>query len=132
MRKLIFVISLVLFTAITAEVQAISLGDSRSFNVDSSYDATNREHITAELKEITRYAYFYCDKDWWDDLDYEQRTKVGKSLNLLDREFDNKIYPTLTEVFGSEWKPGIDKNSHITVLIHPMKEEAGGYFNPGD
>ncbi len=129
---LIFVISLVLFIAIGVEAQAVSLGDTRSFNIDPSYDATAREQITAIVKKITRQAYFYCDKDWWNDLDYEQQAKAGRALDLLGGEFENKIYYTLTTNFGFEEKPGIDKDDRITVLIHPMKEEAGGYFNSGD
>ena len=38
----------------------------------------------------------------------------------------------MTSTFGHEWRPGIDKDSRITILIHPMIKEAGGYFNSGD
>lgn len=38
----------------------------------------------------------------------------------------------MTANFGSEPKPGIDKDDRIAVLIHPMISDAGGYFNSGD
>ncbi len=50
----------------------------------------------------------------------------------MEEEFKNRIYPILTAAFGSEWKPGIDKDERITILFHPMKKDARGYFNPGD
>ena len=45
-------------------------------------------------------------------------------------EFESKIYPVLTGNLGSEWNPGIDKDSRITILIHPMNEEAGEDLAP--
>lgn len=132
MRKVIFITSLIIFVIVGVEAQAATIGDSRSFNVDSSYDIIAREQITSVIEEISRRAYFYCDDNWWNTLDRSQQIKAKEALDSLGKEFDDKIYPTITKAFGSEWKLGIDKDSRITILIHPMKEGSGGYFNSGD
>jgi len=128
--KIIIIATILLFVPIFA--QAVSLGDSQDFNIDSSFDIRGREQITGVVKEISSRAYFYCDDNWWNTLDPSQQTKVRQALDVLGKEFDDKIYPTLTKIFGSEWKLGIDKDSRVTILIHSMKEGSGGYFNNGD
>jgi len=112
--------------------RAVQIGDSQNFNIDSSYDLTARSQTTATLRRITSKLYFYIDNGWWQSLDSQKQQEVDKALESLDSEFHNKIYPTLISAFGFEWEPGIDNDKHITILIHPMKEEAGGYFTSGD
>ena len=102
------------------------------FSINSSYDLNNREQITATLQKVTPKIYFYVDDAWWDPLDYNDRLEVKRVLYNLGQEFESKIYPTLTSTFGFEWKPGIDNDQRITVLIFPMSETAGGYFNSAD
>ena len=102
------------------------------FSVDPSYDLNNREQFAATLQEVTPKIYFYIDDNWWDPLDYNNRVKVKQALYDLGQEFESRIYPILTSTFGSEWKPGIDNDQRITVLIFPMQEMAGGYFNSAD
>ena len=113
-------------------LRAVQIGDSQNFNIDSSYDLTARSQTTATLRRITSKLYFYIDNGWWQSLDSQKQQEVDKALESLDSEFHNKIYPTLISAFGFEWEPGIDNDKHITILIHPMKEEAGGYFTSGD
>ena len=122
----------IIFLAIPSVVGADYLGQRVNFFVDSSYDLTGRSQLNASLQKITNQLYFYIDDIWWDKLDYSQKQKVSFALDSLAFEFEQKIYPTLTFSFGSEPKPGIDKDERITILIHPMIEEAGGYFNSGD
>ena len=82
--------------------------------------------------KVSSEAYWYLDNQWWRGLSESQKQEFTEDLNSLADEFDSKIYPILTGNFGSEWNPGIDKDSRITILTHPMIEEAGGYFNSGD
>ena len=112
--------------------QAISLGQTDVFFVDADYDAQGREKIIANLQRIGANAYFYVDNDWLAGLNQTKKNQVKQSLQVLDSEFHNNIYPTLTETFGSEWKPGIDKDNRIAVLFLPMKENTGGYFREND
>ena len=45
--------------------------------------------------------------------------------------FERKIYPTDRAVFGSEWRPGIDDDPHIT-LFYGHTAGVGGYFSNED
>ena len=129
MKKPILLFCLLFFLGIGISAQAETLGEKRNFYIESSYDLSQREELTAVLIKTTPQLYFYADEKWWN---FSPQNIVYQALTDLEEEFENKIYPTLTLAFGSEWKPGIDKDSHITVLIHPMDEEAGGYFKSGD
>lgn len=102
------------------------LGQEAVFVVDSSFDAQGRKEITAVQVKTSRTAYWFLEKN------IEQNQEVSNSINSLAQELEENIYPTLTKVFGSEWTPGIDKDTRITILIHPMKEKRGGYFNSAD
>lgn len=128
--KLIF-LGIILFL-IPFSIKADYRGQVVSFFIDSTYDLSQREEISTILKRVGLNAYFYIDEDWWNLLDYQEKQEVEQALYFLDNEFYYKIYPTLTSTFGKEWQLGIDNDSRITVLIHPMIEEAGGYFNFGD
>ena len=128
--KLIFIG--IVFLSLPVFVSAISLGQRADFFVDPAFDLSEREEISASLQRIGQNAYFYVEQEWWEELDREEKNEVNKTLQNLDNEFYYKIYPTLTSAFGSEWKPGIDKDSRITILIHPMLKEAGGYFRSSD
>ncbi len=122
----------VIFLTIPFFANAIYTGQEDNFFVDSTYDLSQRSQITATLQRISLKGYFYIDNDWWNTLNYSRKNEVKLALDSLVTEFDYKIYPILTSNFGFEWKPGIDDDRHITILIHPMVKEAGGYFNNGD
>lgn len=108
------------------------VNQTTNFSIDSSYDLTQRIQITATLRATSPTVYLYVDNDWWNSLTSLRQNEINATLASLITEFDYKIYPTLVSTFGSEWKPGVDNDPHIIVLIHPMKGEAGGYFNSGD
>ena len=113
-------------------VKADSLGQKVNFFVESSYDLNKRDQIPATLQRITPQLYFYFDDSWWNSLESQKKQDIDKIIDSLASEFQSKIYPTLTSTFGSEWKPGIDKDERITVLLHPMIKEGGGYFQSGN
>lgn len=107
-------------------------GENKSFYIDSTYDVYQRKEITATLRKMSNQLYFYVDNDWWETLFFVDKEKANIALSDLASEFERNIYPTLTSTFGSEWKPGIDGDEHITVLIHPMKKDRAGYFSSGN
>jgi len=113
-------------------VSADTLGQEVNFNIDPSYDLQARKETAAILQKITDQLYFYVDKQWWQNLTYSKKQSLEVAFYNLSQEFEKKIYPILTSTFGSEAKPGIDGDEKITILIHPMITEAGGYFNSGD
>jgi len=123
---------LVIFLFFPLGLKAVYVGESQSFYIDASYDLKSRDKITAILRRITPKIYFYIDDSWWNMQDQEKREDVEDALQSLGSEFNYKIYPTLSTIFGSEWFPGIDGDEKITVLLHSMDEGVGGYFNSAD
>ncbi len=93
--------------------------------------ASNTWEITpAELKVVgkTHFIYLESGKDF-----------SPERLESLKNEFDNVIYPTTSEYFGHEAKPGIDGDNEITILLMDIKDDfetsgvyTSGYFNLGD
>jgi len=130
LKKLFFLVLIFLFLPFFT--QALTIGQKVKFFIDSSYDSLGREEVSATLKRIGLNSYFFVDDDWFEKLDFSQKGKVEEAIYSLDNEFSNKIYSVLTSNYGSEWKPGIDGEERIYILIHPMKKGAGGYFNSGD
>lgn len=111
---------------------SISIGERAEFFIEPEYDYQNREEISAVLQKIGKRAYFYIDSGWWDSLTPQEKQEVDGALYSLNGEFEVRVYPTLTSQFGSEWKPGIDEDGRITILIHPMEERVRGYFRHAD
>ena len=55
----------------------------------------------------------------------------------IAREFDTRIYPNVRKWMGTEWKPGLDRDNRITLLMHDVGMndsglDYGGYFAPAD
>ena len=126
--KIIF-IAIVLISIPVWKAKADYSGQTVIFSIDPAYDLDKRENTSATLQKISSKAYFYIDDKWWQSLDSIRKSSIFSALDSLSFEFDSKIYPTLTSTFGPEANPGIDKDERITILIHPMIEESGGYFN---
>lgn len=122
----------VLLLSVPFAVAADSLGENVDFYVASSFDDSEREKLTASLQVRSDQLYFYIDNVYWDQLENSSQDELKSSLSILSQEFEETIYPILTSTFGSEWNPGIDNDARITVLIHPMKEGAGGYVRTDD
>lgn len=112
--------------------KAANHGSYVDFNVDKNFDVTGRESVAAVLVKTSPNIYFYVEKHWWDQQVTAKQNEILSNLDKLSAEFDNKIYPVLTSVFGSEWKPGVDGDNRITILFHSIKEGAGGYFRSVD
>src|SRR4030042_3523178 len=110
--------------------KAANLGERTPFFVENSYDLLDRSALMATLQEVSAKADFYTEDEWWNSLSSQDNAKA--LIRALALEFDQKIYPKLTQVYGSPWEPGIDNDPRITILISRIKEGAGGYFNSGD
>jgi len=89
-------------------------------------NSNTNEHfqINATLKYITPHTYFWA----------EDGTSVNMSdLKRLMDTFENKIYPTDREFFGSEWTPGVDNDPHIYILYaNNIGSTVAGYYNSSD
>lgn len=125
----IFLISVTLFFYFSIPVFADSLGQSKTLNVDSTYDYNGRVEVVATLRYIGEKSYFYIEDAWWNSLSSYERSQIEKSLANLANEFDKIIYPKLIDFFGGVWSLGIDNDPRITILMSKLKKNTGGYFD---
>ena len=130
--KKFFIITILCILFVAQGVMAVGFGNNVNFYVDEDFDASAREQIIATLVKTTPKLNFYIEKNWWDLQEQAKQTDILNNLNTLSQEFENRIYPTLTSVFGSEWKPGVDGDEKITILFQSLKEGTGGYFREAD
>ncbi|MBI4138118.1 MAG: hypothetical protein HY482_00790 [Candidatus Wildermuthbacteria bacterium] len=107
-------------------------GEKRQFSVDAGYDEQKREAVAATLRVVNSRAYVFVEDAWWDSLQSFDQYSAQQSMISLAAEFEQKIYPAVTQAFGPEWNPGIDGDEHITILFHAMRQDSGGYTNYGD
>src|SRR3989344_6124652 len=125
-NKVFFIasMSLVLFSALN--IKAASVGEIVNFTIEKNFDSSARSQVQAVLVKTTPNLYFYVEKNWWDLQVSAKQNEILSDLGITSLEFTNNIYPTLTSVFGSEWKPGVDGDNRITILFQSMKEGVGG------
>lgn len=75
-----------------------------------------------ELSWVSPHAYWYVEKG---------QPVLQSDLERAAREFENTIYPRVTDAFGQEWSPGIDNDPHLNI-IHAEIEGVAGYFSSSD
>jgi hypothetical protein len=99
-------------------------GDKQSFWLSNTDNGVKFFQVQTTLQYVTEHAYFWVQ----DGVDYQQ----ADAKKLMDT-FENKIYPTDREFFGSEWSPGVDNDAHIyLVYARGIGFSALGYFSPAD
>lgn len=113
-------------------VFADSVGQQVVFSVDSNFDAQERSQIPATLRKVTNQLYFYIENGQWNSWSTQRRNDILVALEELGSRFESEIYPSLTNTFGTERRPGIDRDERITVLLHNMRENVKGYFSTAD
>ncbi len=103
------------------------VGDKRKF---WTVNMTNNkfEQLDSTLKAIGKHCYLYLEDGH--DLDM-------KHIEKLKEAFDVNVYPKDTYYFGSEPKPGVDKDNRVVLLLLDIKDDfektggfVGGYFSP--
>ena len=100
-----------------------SLGDQKDFWV-MNMDTIDSFEVTATLRYATPHAYFWVENG----AGYNER-----ELQRLADAFENEMYPTDREFFGSEWSPGVDGDPHIYVLYaRGVGGTVAGYFSSSD
>ena len=115
-----------------ADIKAANVGDYINFKVGKDFEVNEKSEVSAILVKNAPNLYFYVEKSWWNSQVPAKQNDILANLNNLSYEFDSKIYPTLTSVFGQEWKPGVDGDNKIVILFHSIKQDAGGYFRSAD
>lgn len=128
LRKIIVVFVFFLFAQVSF-ASADTLGERRTFFVNEEYDLTGRIQLFATLQALSSHAYIYVDDVYWQSLSYEQRLAAQAALQEFGNEFDSRIYPEETRLWGQEPKPGIDGDERILILFQKIHPQAGGYFD---
>ncbi len=127
------IIVIAVFIVFPGAVSADQYYDNGIFFTDAKYAADSRTSVSATLRSISGKAYFYVEDDYWRSMtDANKQADYIKTLDKLGAEFDNNIYPNLTEFYGKPWEPGIDNDLRITFLLSPLKDSFGGYFSSKD
>jgi hypothetical protein len=95
------------------------VGEKETFWVTDTDTAINFQ-VDTTLAAVTDHLYFWIE----DGVDYSE-----KALNKLAAEFENNIYPTNQEFFGSEWIPGVDEDPHLYVIYaRGLGSNLAGYY----
>ncbi|MBI2451082.1 MAG: IPT/TIG domain-containing protein [Parcubacteria group bacterium] len=131
MKKLILKTFFFFLFLIPVQVFAGVLGETAVFNIEATHDLQKRNQVSAEITLISGNAEFFVDQNYLLSLG-SQRQSFENNLKALADEFDNNIYPKLTDFFGKEWSPGIDNNPRISMLLIEMVPLTGGYFRTQD
>lgn len=99
------------------------VGDKKNFWVTNVNTNENFE-IETTLRYVTPHTYFWAENS----LDVD----MGDLKRLMDT-FEEKIYPTDREFFGSEWTPGVDGDPHIYMIYAGnIGTTVAGYFSSMD
>jgi len=120
------------FSFFSHSVFAQSIGSQTVFYVESEYDNDSRAQLNAALIYQTSKLNFYVDTHWWNSLTPQLQNQMNAQLFYLASYFENYDYPKIISTFGSEAIPGLDNDSRIYVLIHPMKQNYLGYARFAD
>ena len=95
------------------------VGKQSSFWVTNIDNNSNFE-IDATLEYVSEHVYFWIE----DGIQFNQN-----DLRRLVDTFEEEIYPTNREFFGSEWTPGVDGDPHLYILYAKnMGFSIAGYY----
>ena len=87
-------------------------------------DTTSYTNIDVTLQVVTPHAYLWVE----DGVSFNQ----NDAQDLINT-FENNIYPTDREFFGSEWTPGVDDDPHIYIVYaRNLGSTVAGFYNSGD
>ncbi len=104
------------------------VGDELEFNVTDTTTDT-KVNVIARLIYKSDNVYFFADT--------AARVNEAQVKELVD-DFQNNIYPTDRQFFGSEWTPGVDGDPRIYILYTTALGGAqggsitAGYFSSAD
>jgi hypothetical protein len=94
------------------------LNDKRTFRTDDSL-------IRATLVAVTENVYFWAEEG----LDVDRA-----ALAVAADRLQNAYYPRIVDLFGQEWRPGVDNDPHFSVLhlVGSTSSDELGYFTKVD
>ncbi len=108
---------------IPGQPKIYQVGDTQSFWIVNG-DTDVQSQVQAKLAYTTPHLYFWIQNG--------VQYNTGDLQKLCDT-FENKIYPTDREFFGSEWTPGVDNDIHLYILLTGgLGSRIAGYFSSAD
>ena len=107
---------------VNEEPPHFEVGQRETFWINDEELSDTYFEIQATLRHITPHLYMWVE----DGLTLDQ---AGIEAGAL--EFEEHIYPTDRQYFGSEWSPGVDNDVHIHVLNASLPS-VGGYYSSND
>jgi immune inhibitor A len=110
-------------STLPAQQEPYTIGARKPFWINNE-DSHSFSQIQGILVYKTDHAYFW----------------VKEGIHFNDRDvrklvdaFENKIYPTDRQYFGSEWTPGVDNDIHIYILYTDgLGSSVAGYYYSSD
>lgn len=100
-----------------------AVGESQNFWV-TNVDTNENFQITATLHYLGEHVYIWIENGVSFDT---------SDLNALGDTFDNEIYPTNRDFFGSEWSPGVDGDPRIYIVYASgLGRSLAGYYSSAD
>ena len=112
------------------EVPAAPAAPAQIGHVERFFIHIPETEVVATCIAKSEHLYVYVDNSVRDLFTDAEAAAVA-------REFDNRIYPDVRKWMGTEWKPGLDRDNRITLLMHDVGmnksgKDYGGYFSPTD
>jgi immune inhibitor A len=109
--------------SLTVPEKTLSAGEERQFWILNT-DTSEYTRISASLKYVSPHVYFWVQNG--------VRFDQTEAIQLIDT-FENKIYPTNREFFGSEWTPGVDGDPHLYIIYaNNLGKYVAGFFSSDD
>jgi len=102
------------------------VGATRTFTLTNN-DNDSQFQITARLEYKTDHIYMWVERD-------PERLRLDSTrLKRAADRFEEQIYPTTRDYFGSERTPGVDCDPHLAI-VHAagLGSTVGGYFSSAD
>jgi immune inhibitor A len=116
-------------TQLNADPPDYTVGQRQDFTVlrlapfGASETPPATDTVTAVLRLITPHAYFYVE---------DGMSVYDSELEAAGRNFEEEVYPLITEAFGHERSPGIDGAPRITILLALFRNIGGYFFAPDE
>ena len=100
-----------------------AVGDSQAFWV-TNVDTSENFEIDTTLRFLGDNVYIWIENG----VDYDEEDLVD-----LGTAFDQQIYPTNRDFFGSEWSPGVDGDPRIYIVYAGgLGRSLAGYYSSTD
>ena len=100
-----------------------AVGDVKDFWV-TNVDTDRHFEIATTLRYRGDHVYIWIENSVYYD---------AADLNDLGEAFDQQIYATNREFFGSEWSPGIDEDPRVYIIYSGgLGDSLAGYFSSSD